>query len=111
MNKYGIEKIWLYLHDNPQVVPQSEYVTNTFRYANTLLDMLNENPECINILKKKMELERINDTNFFLKMRNGYGKTEWRIVKLSSMKGIGDYFRKYFPELFQKEEILDFKKK
>jgi len=111
MNIYGVEKIWQYLHDNPHVVHSNEYVTNTYRYAINLLDMLNKHPEWINILIQRMELERLSDSNFFLKMRNGYGKTEYRIVKLTSIKGIGYNFKKLFPELFKEEESVELKKK
>ncbi len=103
MNIYGIEKIWLYLHDNPRVVNPNMYVTNTYQYASKLVDMLSLNPEYLGELTLRMYTERISDSDFFLKARNGYGKTEYRLVKLMKIKGVGDSLKRIFPELVPEE--------
>ncbi len=104
MNIYGIEKIWLYLHDSPKVVNPNMYVANTYLYASKLIEMLSLNPEDISELNLRMLTERLNDSDFFLKLREGYGKTEYRIVKLMKIKGLGDTFKRIFPELVPNEE-------
>ncbi len=111
MNKYGVEKIWLYLHDNPQVVNPNEFVTNTYRYLNNLLDMLNRNPESIDIIKERMELERIGDSDFFLKLRKGYGKTEYRLKRLFTCGKLGNSLKKLFPELIEENEVSQIKQR
>ena len=103
MSIHGIERIWLYLHDDQRVVPTTEYVHNTYRYLNRLLDFLYRNPECIPELKYRMTIERLNDSSLFLKMRNGYGKTEYRLIKLMNIRGLGANLKRYFPELVNEE--------
>lgn len=103
MNIYGIEKIWLYLHDDARVVKPNMYVTNTYLYASKLVEMLSLNPEFIGEITLRMFTERINDSDFFLRMREGYGKTEYRIVKLMKIKGIGETLQRLFPELVPQE--------
>lgn len=104
MNIYGIEKIWLYLHDNPKVVNPNMFVTNTYQYTSKLVEMLTLNPEYIGELNLRMLTERINDSDFFLKARNGYGKTEYRLVKMMRIKGLGDILKRLFPELVPDEK-------
>ncbi len=99
MNLYGVEKIWRYLHDDKRVVNPNMYVTNTYLYASKLVEMLSLNPEFIPEIKLRMYTERINDSDFFLQMREGYGKTEYRITKLMRIKGIGDTLKRCFPDL------------
>lgn len=99
MNIYGIERIWLYLHDDPRVVNKNDYVTNRYSYLRKLVEMLNINPEYIGELRFRMYTERITDSDYFLKLREGYGKTEYRLVKMMKIKGLGDTLANMFPEL------------
>lgn len=103
MNIYGIEKIWLYLHDDKRVVDPNMFVTNRYRYASKLVEMLTINPEFISELNLRMLTERLSDSDFFLKLREGYGKTEFRIVKMMQIKGLGEVLKRFFPELVPTE--------
>lgn len=105
MDIYGIEKIWLYLHDDARVVNPNMFVTNRYLYTTKLIAMLTLNPEYINELNLRMLTERLTDTDFFLKAREGYGKTEYRIVKMMRIKGLGDSLKRIFPELVPEEQL------
>lgn len=104
MNISGIEKIWLYLHDDPRVVPRESYAINRYTYLRRLVEMLSLNPEYISELRLRMYTERITDSDYFLRQREGYGKSEYRLVKLMKIKGLGDSLKRYFPELVPTEE-------
>lgn len=99
----GVEKIWLYLHDNPKVVNPNMYVANTYLYASKLVEMLSINPEYISELSLRMLTERLNDSDFFLRQRDGYGKTEFRLTKLMKINGLGDCLKRLFPDLVPDE--------
>lgn len=103
MNIYGIERIWLYLHDDSRVVTPNMFVTNRYQYTSKLVEMLTINPEYISELNLRMLTERLADSDFFLRMREGYGKTEYRIVKMMNIKGLGDVLKRLFPELVPEE--------
>lgn len=104
MNIYGVERIWLYLHDDKRVVSPNAYVTNRYSYLRKLIEMLTLNPEYINELRFRMYTERICDSDYFLSLRDGYGKTEYRLVKLMKVKNLGSSLAKIFPELVPKNE-------
>lgn len=105
MELYGTEKIWCYLHDDRRLVKENMFVTDTYLYTSKLIDMLTVNPECLDALKYKMYLERIHDFPLFVRLRNGYGKTELRIVKMMEINGLGDILKNYFQELIDTDDL------
>ncbi|MGN1371385.1 MAG: hypothetical protein ACI4XM_03835 [Candidatus Coprovivens sp.] len=104
MNITGPEKLWLYLRDDKRVVNENMYTCNRYLYTTKFAEMLYLNPEYIPELKLRMTMERLNDTEFFLKLRNGYGKTEYRIIKMMQVENVGRIIMKYFPELIPDEK-------
>lgn len=105
MDIIGPEKLWLYLKDDKRVVDENMFVYNRYMYTMKFAEMLYLNPEYISELKLRMTTERLTDSDFFLKLRNGYGKTEYRIVKMMQVNGVGELIKKYFPELVPEELI------
>lgn len=104
---YGLEKVWCYLHDDKRLVSPNMFVTNTYQYTSKLVEMLSLNPELIPGLTFRMYTERIADSDFFLRMRDGYGKTEYRLVKMMKIKGLGDSLKRMFPDLVPEEAKKD----
>lgn len=103
------EKIWCFLHDDSRIVSPTLYFDDKYQYASELINLLDTNRDYITEITNRMIIERLNDDNIFLQARNGYGKTEHRIIKLMSLKGIGDILKEMFPELVL-EEIPQIKK-
>ncbi len=103
MNISPTENIWLYLHDNKQIVGNNQYISNRYFYLTKLLEFLRLHKECLPELKLRMYMERINDSEVFLQARNGYGKTEYRIIKLMQIKPLGENLKQYFPDLVENE--------
>lgn len=93
-----------YLHDDKRVVNETMFVTNRYLYTSKLVEMLFLNPEFLQELKYRMYIERINDSDYFLKCRDGYGKTEFRIVKMMQIKGLGERLKEWFPDLVPEEK-------
>lgn len=111
MSKIGAEKIWAFLHDDPEVVGNTTYVGNTYMYLNKLLKILYcADAIALSEIKQRMYIEKnYGFSKVFEQMREGYGLTEYRIVKLHRIKGIGKNLERYFPELLclkSKEDIL-----
>lgn len=98
------EKIWKYLHDDPVVVKGRTFVGNRGLYLNGLIDILYwASPDMIVEIKSRMLMEKATDKLFygdlFLREREGYGQTEYRLIKLFKGSKSGQNLEKYFPEL------------
>lgn len=103
------EKIWCYLHDDARVVSPTLYFEDKRQYASRLVELLNTSRDYIHEITNRMIIERLNDEKIFLQARNGYGKTEHRIIKMMNIEGIGNILKEMFPELIL-EEIPQIKK-
>lgn len=114
MIKMGAEKIWAYLNDDEAVVGINSYFGNRYMYLSKLLEILYvADPIALSEVKQRMYNEKASELFFFgnefEQLREGYGQTEYRIVKLSRIKNVGKNLEKYFPELLvpiKKEDSL-----
>lgn len=104
MEPIGAEKIWRYLNDDDRVVKGCSYVGNPGLYISGLLNILYwADPIALSEVKLKMKMENTTDKllygDLFFREREGYGKTEYRLVKIFENSKMGRNLEKYFPEL------------
>ncbi len=98
----ALEKMWRYLHDDKSVVNEFLFVTNPYLYTSKFNDMLERNLEVLPLLKSKMKEERENSMLSFL--MDGYGRAEYRILKMARINGFQDFLMNAFSELFAEKD-------
>lgn len=99
----SVEKMWRYLHDDPSLVSEYFFVTNPYSYTSRFTDMISSNPEALPQLKSRMKIEKAASSIFGLLLREGYGFTEYRIVKMMRQESFREVLKNNFPELLQNE--------
>lgn len=100
----ALEYMWRYLHDDTSCVSEYLFVTDPYSYTSKFVDMIARNPEVIPQLKSKMQMERMTSGVFGLFMREGYGTSEYRVLKMMRIESFRDILERNFSELINNTE-------
>ncbi len=100
----NLERMWGYLHDNPECVNPNLFVTDPYRYVSDFIDLIAKSPEDLYMLRSKIKGEKLSYQGLFYYLRGKRGFSELRVIKMKKVSAFKEIMNREFGE-FGEDEV------